>query len=1821
MQGLKLPKIFEKPTFWLMILAVLVVFAVIYLAFTSYSKKPVEHFQDSYSVQPGEKGYNDLLDTGLDDQGINSLKYVREEDNPLLATIKMCEDVQGWKCDKLDDGAFAAACGICSGDGINSKGKPHSGGMYVDPTILSDALTQFKEKGVTPKLKPSVGVCNGQFLVTRPYCDVQRDRDYCSKVRRMTPQVAERCGQCIDAETPTFVYMGKRGGAGTGYSLIAETGTKPYKHKARLRVLTNGNSECTCYLRDPVFAGDIDADTNFPREKIYYAKPGTNYDFEVEVYEGQVLELVVKWPEFYDSPYSNDEQNRIQTLMFPKRAPLVNAYYGTVMDSENNGTDVVDVQSNIKGANRDCGAPTVRVSNDVLGNIPDPAPKKPKQLRLLYSDGEDTIVSYGLFGNNTTVSTLDESQAKAYKRMCPPKLTREQAEEKVCTMDINERKINNRTYTGATKKPNWRKYKYWGSTGATTCDVFAPRPIRGITGIWESMGYAPRRVPLEKTIVSINGDKVEPKVGPPKLGTMLDNVFKYPSSVTENMNIPNHSHWFWPENDPDRGGVPQIVVFTIVIPGTFRDTTKLADTPICSSGIIITQPKNIVNPCDVPMADGVLQGPGKYTGKCLKSLFIANGCDKTGRDYPSNDVKLRTLAGDLEAKDIAKKVANMAEISKNGRDLDGKTVDPTARLAATMSCQGKLPGDPCNPYNEKDPPLPMSAECLDMIWMGKGKYNPYKKDPKNPGAPPTRTGTFSPLTNATPTIWAAGLANGLVSQVPASLATETANIASEAASLASKKAIDFAAAKQAKAADFEAQASLKAWEASKIASQIAKSAANKTTKKLNEGFWGGLEVNIDAVNNMNDLGGIKDVQASYNTIYQDLNSKESSRVEAAMMKGYGIPIASNPILVAQAKVPPPPKDSVNAAKKDAEAAKKKAQAARDKAVLSAKDESSCGSKALNTAAADAEAIAASASAEAKKKSLGYSIQTAISQICGPRGSGSNQVAGGAGGAGSLGRAGMGGAGGAGSFGAAGSGGIGGTRGSIIGGSAGSSSSTGGSDGSDSSSQTFGVVTSQLQMQMDLQSNIDASKKRETRVKAPPKPPKLPPPADKCKAPMGNPAPTVSGWKYMGCFKDCAAGRGLTERLADVSSVEQCIALAKAKGYNTSGNQYFRECWAGNNSDWNRMGDAGCCEPMGGGCTQQIYTSGQVPKPPAPPAPLPKPPAPQQSGGINIIDASYGINCNAALKGNRTDLFKGLANGKLSLDNYEYNYITTGGDPAGGCGKTLEINYNCSGGPPKKFSAPPEAGVGAKVNLSCANLAGPPVGIGGTRSGTGINIIEASYGINCNPGLKGNRTQLFKGLADGKPSLANYAYNYQTTGGDPAGGCGKTLEINYNCAGGPVQKFTAPAEAGFNANVNLTCQGADVKKTTDGLQAWYDGMDPLGNGVSPGDGSVLASWNDKSGKGYNSTSAVGSPKFSRNGVVFDGNSFFKLPDNSVPFGDSSYSIYVVANVTNPGAFPGLVGGGNTSGPTGAWLAVTGTPGGQFEIAWNGRNINGCSYGANQPFIMSTSYESGGQRTIGVNGKIGANDKPNGPRVQPNNNNVLGWAPNIGKMVGSISEVILYNINHSESERQKIEGYLAWKWGLQGNLTVTHPFRNAPPTPPAPFKIPTLTTTSRETGIWKLSKGRIAGNAEMPKGDYTISFDLTIKGTSGNWTNIIRVGSGTGDCCNLGQRSPAIWVVPGQTALHVRVGDQSDGNWGVDTSQLTLNKKSSFKIVANGKQVTVTVDDKVINVTQPSVRATGKDFKVFLSDPYYDVANVQVENLSVVIDGKNISVQRE
>lgn len=58
--------------------------------------------------------------------------------------------------------------------------------------------------------------------------------------------------------------------------------------------------------------------------------------------------------------------------------------------------------------------------------------------------------------------------------------------------------------------------------------------------------------------------------------------------------------------------------------------------------------------------------------------------------------------------------------------------------------------------------------------------------------------------------------------------------------------------------------------------------------------------------------------------------------------------------------------------------------------------------------------------------------------------------------------------------------------------------------------------------------------------------------------------------------------------------------------------------------------------------------------------------------------------------------------------------------------------------------------------------------------------------------------------------------------------------------------------------------------------------------------------------------------------------------------------------------------------------------------------------------------------------------------------LGSSGNGGSLLtGDYSEFLVFDSQLSTTNQQLVEGYLAWKWGLQGNLPAGHPYKNAAP----------------------------------------------------------------------------------------------------------------------------------------------------------------------------------
>jgi hypothetical protein len=149
------------------------------------------------------------------------------------------------------------------------------------------------------------------------------------------------------------------------------------------------------------------------------------------------------------------------------------------------------------------------------------------------------------------------------------------------------------------------------------------------------------------------------------------------------------------------------------------------------------------------------------------------------------------------------------------------------------------------------------------------------------------------------------------------------------------------------------------------------------------------------------------------------------------------------------------------------------------------------------------------------------------------------------------------------------------------------------------------------------------------------------------------------------------------------------------------------------------------------------------------------------------------------------------------------------------------------------------------------------------------------------------------------------------------------------------------------------------------------------------------------------------------------------------------------------------------------------------------------------------------------------------------------------------------------------------------------------PPQCHPFPRTYTPSQNTNVGRINIS----------GDYILSFDITPRGIVGAWANIVHFNMVNHPYD--GSRCPAIWFWPGGLALHVRIGDANDWNWGQDSNPLPMNQKSSFRLECVGKRVTMTVNNNVWNLTQPTERAKGQA-NVYTSNPWYQPANALVEN---------------
>jgi len=233
-----------------------------------------------------------------------------------------------------------------------------------------------------------------------------------------------------------------------------------------------------------------------------------------------------------------------------------------------------------------------------------------------------------------------------------------------------------------------------------------------------------------------------------------------------------------------------------------------------------------------------------------------------------------------------------------------------------------------------------------------------------------------------------------------------------------------------------------------------------------------------------------------------------------------------------------------------------------------------------------------------------------------------------------------------------------------------------------------------------------------------------------------------------------------------------------------------------------------------------------------------------------------------------------------------------------------------------------------------------------------------------------------------------------------------------------------------------------------LFAWFDGKDPLATGIPPSNGTSMSLWVDKSSSKNNAiqNTPANQPIYNSTGyLTFNGTNNWLSLTNSTFLANSYFSIFIVEQRQSSSVnfFIGsAVGGINFSLNIGYYSTQN-----SMDLSFYGNDLFYNSVPnyvpGSEPFRLWSFVFNNSGKAIYLNGlNVTSNANPN---FLINNATCEIGASRVSSLFynGNINEVIFCRPDLTLGQQQEIEGYLAWKWGLQTSLPASHPFKNAPP----------------------------------------------------------------------------------------------------------------------------------------------------------------------------------
>ncbi len=353
-----------------------------------------------------------------------------------------------------------------------------------------------------------------------------------------------------------------------------------------------------------------------------------------------------------------------------------------------------------------------------------------------------------------------------------------------------------------------------------------------------------------------------------------------------------------------------------------------------------------------------------------------------------------------------------------------------------------------------------------------------------------------------------------------------------------------------------------------------------------------------------------------------------------------------------------------------------------------------------------------------------------------------------------------------------------------------------------------------------------------------------------------------------------------------------------------------------------------------------------------------------------------------------------------------------------------------------------------------------------------------------------------------------------------------------------------------------------------LTAWFKA-----DSISGSDGDGVAAWSDSSGNGNNLAQATSSrqPTLQTNElndlsvVRYDGTNDI-LSDSDIAaldVGTGDIWVATLFKATDDGTANFICEKGTNQ------FAVMNTASGILNLRLGGTtSIPNQSAGnwSRTEFVMVSGSRVSSTCTGFVNGSAMTTTSTTNTGSISNSNVFDVGAAAVGgnPLTGDIAEVLVGGATLTSADRQKLEGYLAWKWGLQDNLPSDHPYKTFPPT----FTLPTVYWTGAGN-LANVSDGANWSDSAAPTASKKCVFNDTSSVITGGTLTAGEVRFTDGFTGDLGTAAAPIQITTDLLSI------------GSDMASINVNASSIADIYIAGNGRGVFVEGTATNISVESL----------------------------------------